>query len=163
LLAKAVADKKPLLNASSPREWTFRNILRMPNKLQEEWKKACLEELESLRKWQVFELTDLPHGRKVIKNRWVFDIKSDGRKKARLVAKGFSQVEGIDYDEVFSPVVRFETVCIMFALATLNNWHISGLNVKTAFLYGKLDEEIYMEQPEGFKIKGQECKVLCLH
>lgn len=162
LLAKAVADKEPLPNTSSPREWTFRDILRMPNKLQEEWKKACLEELESLRKRHVFELTDLPHGRKAIKNRWVFDIKTDGRKKARLVAKGFSQVEGIDYDEVFSPVVRFETVRIMFALATLNNWHISGLDVKTAFLYGKLDEEIYMEQPEGFKIKGQERKVLRL-
>jgi hypothetical protein len=128
LLAKAVADNKPLLNMSSPREWMFRDILRMPNKLQEEWKKACLEELESLRKRQVFELTDLPHGRKVIKNRWVFNIKTDGQKKARFVAKGFSQVKGIDYDEIFSLVVRFETVHIMFALATLNNWHISGQN-----------------------------------
>jgi len=134
----------------------------MPNKLQEEWKKACLEELESLRKRQVFEMTNLPQGRKAIKNRWVFDIKSDGRKRARLVAKGFSQVEGIDYDEVFSPIVRYETVRIMFALAALNGWHISGLDVKTAFLYGKLDEEIYMEQPEGFKVKGQERKVLRL-
>jgi hypothetical protein len=160
LLAKAVADDEPLPNTCSPREWTFRDILRMPNTLQEEWKKACLEELESLQKQQVFELTELSHGRKAIKNRWVFNIKTDGWKKARLVAKGFSQIEGIDYDEIFSPVVRFETVRIMFALATLNGWHISGLDVKTAFLYGKLDEEIYMEQPEGFKIKGQERKVL---
>ena len=76
LLVKAVADKKPLLNMSSPREWTFCDILHMPNKLQEEWKKACLKELESLRKRQVFELTELPHGRKAIKNRWVFDIKT---------------------------------------------------------------------------------------
>jgi hypothetical protein len=91
------------------------------------------------------------------------NIKTDGHKKARLVAKGFSQVEGIDYDEVFSPVVRFETVRIMFALTALSGWHISGLDVKTAFLYGKLNEEIYMEQPEGFKIKGQEHKVLRLH
>jgi len=144
LLAKAVADDEPLPNTPSPREWTFRDILRMPNKLQEEWKKACLEELESLRKRQVFELTELPHGCKAIKNRWVFNIKTDGWKKARLVAKGFFQVEGIDYNEVFLPVVRFETVRIMFALATLNNWHISGLDVKTAFLYGKLDEEIYI-------------------
>ena len=50
----------------------------------------------------------------------------------------------------------------MFPLATLNNWHISGLDIKTAFLYGKLDEKVYMEQPEGFKVKGQECKVLRL-
>jgi hypothetical protein len=162
LLAKAVADDGSLPNTSSPREWTFRDILRMPKQQQVEWKKACYEELESLRQRHVFELTELPPGRKAIKNRWVFDIKTDGRKKARLVAKGFSQVEGIDYDEVFSPVVRFETVRIMFALAALSGWHISGLDVKTAFLYGKLDEEIYMEQPEGFKIKGQERKVLRL-
>ena len=98
----------------------------------------------------------------MIKNRSVFDIKTDGRKKARLVAKGFSQVEGIDYDQIFSPVVRFETVRIMFALAALESWHVSGLDVKSAFLYGVLDEEIYMEQPEGFKVKGQERKVLRL-
>jgi hypothetical protein len=127
----------------------------MPKQQQVEWKKACYKELESLRQRHVFELTELPPGHKVIKNRWVFDIKTDGCKKARLLAKGFSQVECIDYDEVFSPVVR-----IMFVLATLSGWHISGLDVKTAFLYGKLDEEIYMKQPEGFKIKGQEHKVM---
>ena len=59
----------------------------------------------------------------------VFDIKSDGHKKARLVVKGFSQVEGLDFDQVFSPVVRFETVHLMLALATLENWYITGLDV----------------------------------
>ena len=78
------------------------------------------------------------------------------------MAKGFSQVEGIDYDEIFSPVVRFETVRMMLALAALKDWHISGLDVKTAFLYGELDEELYMEQPEGFKIPGQQHKVMRL-
>ena len=107
-------------------------------------------------------MVDCPKQRKVIKNRWVFDIKTDGRKKARLVAKGFSQVEGIDYDQIFSPVVRFETVRLMLALSALENWHISGLDIRNAYLYGKLDKEIYMKQPEGFKVKGQEHKVLRL-
>ena len=111
---------------------------------------------------KVFELTDLPKGRKVIKNSWVFDIKQDSQKKACLVAKGFSQVEGIDFNEIFSPVVHFETVRLMLALSSLEDWYIEALDVKTAFLYGKLDEEIYMHQPEGFKVKGQEHKVLRL-
>ena len=121
----------------------------------------CHKELDSLRKRKVYELVDPPKGQKVIKNRWVFDIKSDGCKKARLVVKGFSQVEGIDYDEIFSPVVRFETVRMMLVLTALKDWHISGLDVKTAFLYGELDEELYMEQPEGFKIPGLQHKVMC--
>jgi hypothetical protein len=107
LLQKAIEDtpKNPV-----PREWSFRDIMRLPKEEQEEWKAACREELEMLKKRQVFEITDLPKGRKTIKNRWVFDVKSDGRKRARLVAKGFSQVKGLDFDEIFSPVVRFETV-----------------------------------------------------
>jgi len=72
-------------------------------------------------------------------------MKSDGHKKACLVVKGFSQVEGLDFDQVFSPVVRFETVCLMLVLAALENWYITGLNVQSAYLYGKLDKEIYME------------------
>ena len=83
-------------------------------------------------------------------------MKSDGCKKARLVAKGFSQVEGLDFDQVFSPVVRFETVHLMLALAALENWYITGLDVRSAYLYGKLDEEIYMEQPKGFAVPGQD-------
>ncbi|KAJ2976968.1 hypothetical protein NUW54_g11484 [Trametes sanguinea] len=130
---KAVPPVDDLPDTSNVREWTYRDITRLPPAEQKEWKAACQEELEALRRRKVFELVDRPKGRKVIKNRWVFDVKSDGRKKARLVAKGFSQVEGVDYDQIFSPVVRFET-----------------------------QEEIYMEQPEGFVAKGQERKVLRL-
>ena len=116
---------------------------------------TCLEELKSLRQRDMFELCELQAGRKAIQNRWVFDIKSDGRKKAPLVAKGFSQIEGLDYNEIFSPVVRFESVQFILALAALENWKIESLDVKTVFLYGKLDEELYMVQPEGFVQKGK--------
>ena len=116
LLMKAVPPVDDLPDTSNVREWTYRDITRLPPAEQKEWKAACQEELEALRRRKVFELVDRPKGRKVIKNRWVFDVKSDGRKKARLVAKGFSQVEGVDYDQIFSPVVRFETVRLILAL-----------------------------------------------
>jgi hypothetical protein len=158
LLTKAVVPS----NAKEQVPTQFRDIARLPAQQQAEWKQACREELEALRKRQVYEIVDLPHGRKAIKNRWVFSVKSDGRKRARLVAKGFSQVEGVDFDEIFSPVVRYETVRLMFALASLEGMYMTGLDVKTAFLYGKLEEEIYMLQPEGFALKGKERKVMRL-
>ena len=82
----------------------------MPMQQQEEWKTACCKELEALHKFKVFELMDLPKGRKIIRNHWVFNIKTDDRKKAGLVAKGYSQVEGIDFNKIFSPVMHFKMV-----------------------------------------------------
>ena len=77
---------------------------------RKEWKAACYEQMESLDKRDVFELTDLPKGHKTIGCRWVFDVKGDGRKKARLVTQGFLQVEGVNYNKLFSPVVWFESM-----------------------------------------------------
>ena len=134
----------------------------LPKAVQEEWKTTCKEELEALHWCNVFELTDQPRGHKAIGCRWVFDIKSDGWKKARLVAQGFSQVEGIDFDELFSPIVHFESVQLIFALSAIENYYCVRVDVHNAYLYGKLDEEIYMRQPEGFKARGQENKVIHL-
>ena len=120
-----------------------------------EWKAACYEELESLDKHDVFELTDLPNGCKTIGCRWVFNSKCDGCKKARLVTQGFPQVEGIDYNELFSPVVQFESMHLMLTLTALHNWYMTGVDIRTAYLYGELDEEIYMHQAEGFIARGQ--------
>ena len=133
-----------------------------PKAAWKEWKAACNEEMESLDKCDVFELTNLPKGCKTIGCRWVFNVKSDGRKRARLVTQGFLQVEGVDYSELFSPVVCFASMCLMLALTALHNWYMTGVDICTAYLYGKLDEEIYMHQPEGFIASGQESKVICL-
>ena len=89
-------------------------------------------------------------------------MKPDDHKCAYLVAKGFSQVKGVDFDNIFSPVVRFETVQLMLALTTLENWHIKSLNVHSTYLYGKLIKENYMKQPKGLRVPGQEHKVLHL-
>ena len=115
-----------------------------------------------LHEHKVYELVDPPKGQKVISNWWVFDVKTDGHKHAWSVAKDFSQVEEIDFDQIFSLVVRFEIVCLILALSALKNWHIKSLDIQSAYLYGKLKEKIYMKQPEGFRVPGQEHKVLCL-
>ena len=80
-------------------------------------------------------------------------------KKIPICHKRITQVFRIDYENTFSPVVRFETLCLLLSLAVLHDWDIEALDVKTAFLFGKLDEEIYMEQPKGFIVKGKEKKV----
>ena len=162
LMSKAIpiqavsAETKPIC------KWTYRDILKLPVAAQEEWKAACQCKLDILHERKVYELVDLPKGHKVIDNQWVFDVEPDGCKCAHLVAKSFSQAEGVDFDKIFFPVVRFETVWLMLALAALENWHIESLDVHSAYLYGKLTEEIYMKQPKGFRVPGQEHKVLHL-
>ena len=137
----------------------YKDILKLPKQEQELWTASMKEEISSLHERKVWELVDLPKGRKPIKGRWVFALKLDGQRKSRFVAKGFTQVFGIDYKNTFSPVVRFETLCLLLSLAALHDWEIEALDVKTVFLFGELDEEIYMEQPEGFVVKGKEKKV----
>jgi hypothetical protein len=157
LFKAAVSNSKPIS------DYSYRDVAALPLQERSKWlgpNGAYAQELEALRARGVFgDLQELPKGRRAIGNQWVHAEKSDGCLKARLVAQGFSQVEGIDYDAVFSPIVRFETVRIMLALASIEDWYITGLDVRNAYLYGVLDEEIYMKQPEGFKIKGQEHKV----
>ena len=131
----------------------------MGSKDADEWRSACQYELDALAKNKTWELVDLPAGRKAVKSKWVFKLKNDGRYRAHLVAKGFTQIPGIDYDETFSPVARFESLRLLLALATLEDWEIHQMDVKSAFLNGVLDEEIYMEQPIGFITTGKETKV----
>lgn len=124
------------------------------------WSKAMQEEMDSLKKNDTYELVKLPKGKKALKNKWVYKLKKDDGKlvryKARLVVKGFTQKKGIDFDEIFSPVVKMSSIRVVLGLAATMNLELEQLDVKTAFLHGDLDEEIYMEQPEGFKVRGKE-------
>ena len=125
------------------------------------WMAAMQEEIEALHRNNTWELVELPKGRKAIGNKWVFKIKRDSndqveRYRARLVVKGYAQKEGIDFNEIFSPVVRLTTIRVVLAMCAAFDLHLEQLDVKTAFLHGELEEEIYMLQPEGFEEKEKE-------
>jgi hypothetical protein len=125
------------------------------------WMTAMQEEIEALHKNNTWDLVPLPQGRKAIGNKWVYKIKRDGnnqveRYRARLVVKGYAQKEGIDFNEIFSPVVRLTTIRVVLAMCAIFDLHLEQLDVKTAFLHGELEEEIYMLQPEGFAETGKE-------
>ena len=133
----------------------------------QEWQKAMDREMESMYSNSVWSLVEAPKGVKPIGCKWIYKRKrgSDGKVetfKARLVAKGYTQKEGIDYEETFSPVAMLKSIRILLAVAASLDYEIWQMDVKTAFLNGNLNEDIYMQQPEGFKAKGKEhmvCKL----
>ena len=122
-------------------------------------------EMDSIEKNQTWELVQLPKGKNALPCKWVYKLKvtSDNAKpkyKARLVAKGFKHEKGVDFDEIFSPVVKMTTLCTVLALVAKEDMDLVQLDVKTTFLHGDLHDEIYMQQPEGFVEKGKE-KLVC--
>lgn len=128
------------------------------------WKEAIQDEMDSIMGNDTWKLVDLPPGFKTVGCKWIFKrkMKVDGtveKFKARLVAKGFTQKEGLDYFDTYAPVARIATIRILISLASIYKFEIHQMDVKTAFLNGELKEEIYMQQPEGFVVKGQEHKV----
>ena len=133
----------------------------MESSRSNEWMEAMEDEIVSLRKNGTWELTEAPQNRKVIQSRWVFKVKRDGtghmiRHKALLVTKGFTQQAGIDYSKTYSPVVRHDSLRVILAIAGKLDLEIVQMDVKTAFLYGDLQEELYMAQPTGFIKVGEE-------
>jgi len=127
LVSKAV----PVHEEKEPKQWTYEDMIGLPAGQLEEWRAACQREIEILTKQHVFDMVVRPSGCRVIINHWVFDVKPDGRKRASLVAKGFSQVEGKDFNQIFSPVVQFETVRLILALAALEGWFLLVLTFET--------------------------------
>ena len=113
------------------------------------WQRALESELDSLRKNGTWVVGKVPQDRKVVGCRWLFRRKEDGRFKVRLVAKGYSQEAGVDFKETFAPVAKFTTLRVLLALVAENDWELHSMDVKTAFLNGELEEEVFMECPEG--------------
>jgi len=125
------------------------------------WQDASQQEYDAMIQHGVWDLCELPKGRKAVACRWVYRIKTntDGsieRYKARLVAKGFSQKPHLDYTETFAPVAKFASLRTVLAIAAAEDMEVHSMDVSSAFLNGDLDEEIYMAQPEGFAAQGQE-------
>jgi transposase InsO family protein len=133
----------------------------------EDWIKAMNEELDQIEKNQTWELVPRPKDKNVVGTKWIFKnkVNEDGqiiRNKARLVCKGYAQVEGIDFEETFSPVARLEAIRMFLAFACFKNFKIYQMDVKSTFLNGNLEEEVYIEQPEGFILsenKDYVCKL----
>lgn len=146
------AKKAGDVEVDEPKTW--KQMMRSPNK--DLWLKAIDEELSSLVGMETWRLVPRPAKRKIIWSKWVFKVKRrpDGsilKLKARLVAMGYTQEKGIDYDEVFEPTTRLETLRLVLTLLASKNWEGWQIDFKTAFLNSKLDTTIYMTQPPGME------------
>lgn len=134
-------DPKTIADACQSKYWSH-------------WLSAIHEELEALKAKGVYkEVKALPHGRKAVTSKWALHIKrdSDGqiaRFKARLVAKGFTQIPGQDFTYTFAPVARWDFICTILAISALEDCYLRHIDIKTVFLNGPLEEEIYMKMPE---------------
>ncbi|GJU69564.1 retrovirus-related pol polyprotein from transposon TNT 1-94 [Tanacetum coccineum] len=160
MLTRSMAAK---LTAASASECLFADFLSEiePKKISKAlkhpgWIDAMQEELNQFYKNNVRTLVPLPYGKIAIGSKWVFMNKkyehdTTTKNKARLVAQGYSQEDGTDYDETFAPVARMEAIIIFLAFATYMNFKVYQMGVKSAFLNGKLKEEVYVKQPPGFE------------
>ena len=142
---------------------SFREAMESCN--SDKWLNAMNEEIKSMSDNKVWDLVELPEGYKTVGSKWVFKTKRDSkgnieRYKARLVAKGFTQKDGINYKETFAPVSKKDSLRIVLALVAHYDLELHQMDVKTAFLNGELEEEVYMDQPEGFLATGNE-KMVC--
>jgi hypothetical protein len=156
------ADADELLFASSGEPSTFQEA-----EPHAPWRAAMMDEMTSIEENKTWSLTTLPAGKRAIGLKWVFKLKKNSageviKHKARLVAKGYVQRAGVDFDEVFAPVTRLDSVRLLIAIAAHSGWEVHHLDVKSAFLNGELEEEVYVTQPPGFERAGEEDKVLRL-
>jgi hypothetical protein len=127
---------------------------------KKKWEQGMKEEIDSLVNNQTWDLVQLHVGKRALQNKWVYKLKEeDGGKKqykARLVVEGFAQKKGINFDEIFSLVVETTSIRTILSLVVVEDLHLEQLDVKTTFVHGDLEEEIYMQQPQGYEVKGKE-------
>lgn len=144
----------------------FKEVIESPN--SDKWIIAMEKEMEALQQNNTWRLSKLPPGKRAIKSKWVFKSKDeipgveDARYKARLVGKGFSQIPSVDFTDIYSQVVKHTSIRLLLDIVALRDLQLEQLDVKTTFLHGELDKEIYMEQPEGYYVEGKEdyvCKL----
>ena len=115
----------------------------------------------AIHKNQTWKVMLLPHGKKAIGNKWVYKIKRDSNDKveryhARLVVKGYAPKVGVDFNEIFSPIVRLTSIRVVLAMCVIFDLHFEQLDMKTVFLHGELEEEIHMLQPKGYEENRKE-------
>ncbi|KAK0597380.1 hypothetical protein LWI29_024681 [Acer saccharum] len=131
---------------------------------EKKMRSAMNQEIDAIERNKTWELTELPKGKSVLGVKWVYKTKlhSNGevdKNKERLVVKGYKQKLDIDYEEIFAPVTCLETVHLLLSLVAQKGWKVHQMDVKSAFLNGFLEEEVYVEQPPGYVKKGEEHKV----
>ena len=132
---------------------------------KEKWLSAMQDEMDSLHENYTYDLVELPKGKRALRNKWVYKVKTGEvdntpRYKAHIVVKGFQQKTGVDFDEIFAPDVKMTSIRTILRIAARMDLEIEQLDVKTTFLHGELNKEIYMQHPEGFVEKGKE-KLVC--
>src|SRR4051812_39181055 len=133
----------------------------------EKWLEAMKSEIDSMYTNKVWTLVDIPEDHKAVDNKWIFKKKTDANGnisvyKAQLVAKGFRQIQGVDYEETFSLVAMIKYIWILLVIVAYHDYEIWQMDVRTAFLNGNIEEDLYMMQPEGFidpRNAGKVCKL----
>jgi hypothetical protein len=128
------------------------------------WRDVIMEDYQSIMKNDVWDIVLRPEGKSVVTSKWIYKIKHivDGsieRHKMIFVARGFSHVEGIDYEETFAHVARYTSIWMIISSTTSMGWRVHQMDVKTKFLNGEIEEEVYIEQPDGFMIHEKEFHV----
>ena len=127
---------------------------------KKEWVEAMTKEYQSIMKNGVWDIVPKLEGKSVVSSKWIYKIKhtldrSIEKYKARFVARGFSQKEGIDYEaKTFAPLAQYTSIRAIMALESMMKWDLHQMDVKTAFINGVIEEEVYIEQPQGFEVEG---------